>query len=67
MNTRNWRKSSHSSGGTSGECVEVAHLAVDCTGVRDSMDPEGGILRLPGRQFTELIMRIKHGCFDRPA
>ncbi|GAA0908565.1 DUF397 domain-containing protein [Virgisporangium aurantiacum] len=38
----NWRKSSRSSGG--GNCVEVATASDGTIGVRDSKNPEGGVL-----------------------
>jgi hypothetical protein len=53
-----WRKSSHSTEGTSAQCVEVAALS-DTIGVRDSKDPEGGHLTLAPERFTALVRRIK--------
>jgi hypothetical protein len=47
-----WNKSSHSS--DTSNCVEVA-LAGSVVGVRDSKDPEGGVLTVPPacwREFT---------------
>ncbi|HEU5025950.1 MAG TPA: DUF397 domain-containing protein [Spirillospora sp.] len=53
-----WRKSSHSSGGTSGECVEVADL-VNAVGVRDSRASEAGHLALSPAAFAELLASLK--------
>ncbi|WP_084529631.1 DUF397 domain-containing protein [Nocardia crassostreae] len=39
-----WFKSSYS--GASQECVEVAHLSNGMVGVRDSKNPNGGVLIL---------------------
>lgn len=58
MNPPTWRKSSRSTQGTSGECVEVAQL-VDAIGVRDSKNPEVGHLALSRARFTNLVQQIK--------
>ncbi|MFG2005916.1 DUF397 domain-containing protein [Spirillospora sp. NPDC048911] len=42
VHSANWRKSSYS-GDSGGQCVELADLG-DRVGVRDSKDPEGGVL-----------------------
>jgi hypothetical protein len=50
-----WCKSSHSS--DTSNCVEVA-LAGVVIGVRDSKDPEGGVLAVPPgcwREFTDTL------------
>ncbi|MEU8346787.1 DUF397 domain-containing protein [Spirillospora sp. NPDC048832] len=44
-----WRKSSHSTEGTSAQCVEVARLA-GAIGVRDSKCPDHGHLTLTMEQ-----------------
>lgn len=52
-----WRKSSHSTDGTSGNCVEVARTA-SAVFVRDSTDRDGGRLRVPMRcwnRFTDTV------------
>lgn len=41
-----WFKSSHSGGGN--DCVEVAFLAGDMVGVRDSKNPAGSVLTFTG-------------------
>ncbi|WP_433242191.1 DUF397 domain-containing protein [Actinomadura nitritigenes] len=57
---RVWRKSSHSSGGTSGECVELRGLG-SAVGVRDSKAPEAGHLALAPKAFAALVARLKQG------
>ncbi|WP_084219868.1 DUF397 domain-containing protein [Spirillospora albida] len=57
LSTATWRKSSHS-GGTGGECVEVAS-SPRCVGVRDSKDPEGGHLALSREAFRVLVADLK--------
>ncbi|RPF34250.1 DUF397 domain-containing protein [Streptomyces sp. TLI_185] len=44
-------KSSYSSG--SGECVEVARNIPTTVAIRDSKDPDGPILRLPPKAWTD--------------
>lgn len=53
-----WRKSSRSTQGTSGECVEVARLS-QSIGVRDSKRPDDVHLSLTAEQFAALVQRIK--------
>ncbi|TDC80147.1 DUF397 domain-containing protein [Actinomadura sp. 7K507] len=53
-----WRKSSHSSDGTTSQCVEVAQLP-GTIGVRDSKRPGDGHLSLTAEQFAALIQRVK--------
>jgi len=60
MNLAIWRESSYSSGGTSGECVEVARLGA-VIGVRDSKAPGAGHLTLSGNTFAEFVARVKGG------
>nr|QEO74079.1 hypothetical protein [uncultured bacterium] len=48
-----WRKSSFSDGPQS-DCVEVA-LTVSGVAVRDSKDPDGGVLRLPVPALRRLV------------
>jgi hypothetical protein len=54
-----WRKSSHSSDGTSSQCVEVAKIE-HTIGVRDSKRPEDGHLALTTAQFANRVQHIKH-------
>lgn len=58
MTTPMWRKSSHSSDGTTSQCVEVAQLT-NVIGVRDSKRPGDGHLKLTVEQFALLVQRIK--------
>lgn len=48
-----WRKSSFSM--SNGDCVEVAHLADGCVGVRDSKATEGMILRFAPEAWTAFL------------
>lgn len=41
-----WRKSSFSQGGENSDCVEVG-FASDLTAMRDSKNPDGGMLTVP--------------------
>ena len=59
---RVWRKSSFSV--AAGECVEVAVLGDDCVGVRDSKDPEGGVLRFSRGELAAFLAGVKAGEFD---
>ncbi|NVI90106.1 DUF397 domain-containing protein [Actinomadura sp. BRA 177] len=61
----NWRKSSYSGGSTDEMCVELGEIAGG-VGIRDSRDPDGGRLVVPGDQFGRLLHRIKAGALDRP-
>lgn len=62
LTSPHWRKSSHS-GDTGGECVEVAALA-PAIGIRDSKNPHGPVLLLPGTHWKTLTRRIKDGQYD---
>ncbi|MWK37219.1 DUF397 domain-containing protein [Actinomadura sp. J1-007] len=61
MTSPTWRKSSRSTGGTSGECVELADLSTGLVGIRDSKAPGAGHLVLAPETFAELLARIKQG------
>jgi hypothetical protein len=56
-----WRKSMRSNG--SGNCVEVAQVA-GIIAVRDSKNPDGGILRIRQDQWKEFVGGAKAGLFD---
>ncbi|TDC68238.1 DUF397 domain-containing protein [Actinomadura sp. GC306] len=58
MNAPTWRKSSRSTQGTSGECVEVARLTRNI-GIRDSKQLGDAHLSLTAEQFAALVQRIK--------
>ncbi|SPT50369.1 DUF397 domain-containing protein [Actinomadura madurae] len=56
-----WRKSSRSTSGTTGDCVEVAALR-EGVGVRDSKAPGAGHLLLSRRGFADLMARFKQNA-----
>lgn len=58
-----WRKSSHSTDGTTGDCVEIAGLDA-AIGVRDSKNPHGPKLTLSPTAWRTLTDRIKNGGLD---
>ncbi|POM26749.1 hypothetical protein BTM25_11550 [Actinomadura rubteroloni] len=58
-----WRKSSRS-GTQRGDCVEVADLAAQTIGVRDSKNPALGHLTLTPENFGGLLADIKRGTLD---
>jgi hypothetical protein len=55
-----WRKASYSSS-TGGNCVEVAANLPGVVAVRDSKDPEGGVLVLGPVAFEALAEGIRSG------
>jgi hypothetical protein len=63
MSSPKWRKSSRSTGGTSGECVELARLGAG-VGIRDSKAPEAGHLTVTPKTVASLVGRIKTGELD---
>lgn len=56
-----WRKSSYS-GPNGGDCVEIA-CATDTTGVRDSKNPDGPVLRFDTTAWTRFLVRGAGGEF----
>lgn len=48
-----WRKASRS-GGTGGNCVEIAPLPNRGIAVRDSKNPDGTVLQLSANQWEDL-------------
>ncbi|MFF0526495.1 DUF397 domain-containing protein [Actinomadura nitritigenes] len=58
MTPPTWRKSSRSTQGTSGECVEVARLG-KAIGVRDSKRPQASHLILTTAEFAAVLNRLK--------
>jgi hypothetical protein len=52
-----WRKSSYS-GGTGGNCVEIAALPDGGYAVRDSKNPDGMVMRLTAGQWQELVSSL---------
>lgn len=59
-----WRKSSYSSGGQNGSCVEVAGVCPAAIAVRDSKDPAGPVLAFTPREWKTFTANIKTGGFD---
>lgn len=60
---QNWRKSSRSM--TNGNCVEVAGLAREFVGVRDSMNPAGAVLGFSQGEWDAFVGGVRNGEFDR--
>ncbi|MEU6270470.1 DUF397 domain-containing protein [Saccharopolyspora shandongensis] len=56
MNERQWRKSSHS--GSVHNCVEVA-LSSDAAAVRDSKNPDGGILAFNAQTWHSFLSAVR--------
>lgn len=63
--TAEWVKSSRSSGGGSGDCVEVARNLPGVVGVRDSKDPTGPALAVTPTGWVAFLGAVKNGGFDR--
>jgi len=57
-----WRKSSRS-GAQGGQCVEVA-ATDDRWYVRDSKDPDGGMLRVGTAAWRAFLADIQHGVHN---
>lgn len=57
-----WRKSSFSL--ANGECIEMRALSDGTIGVRDSKDPEGGILRFSRGEIDAFLRGAQVGEFD---
>ena len=60
---QNWRKSSRSM--TNGNCVEVAGLASEFIGVRDSVNPRGTVLGFTHGGWDAFVGGVRNGEFDR--
>jgi Domain of unknown function (DUF397) len=58
-----WTKSSRSA--SNGCCVEIATMAGDVA-MRDSKNPDGGILRFQQTAWSHFLARVKAGEFDFP-
>jgi hypothetical protein len=62
VNAANWRKSTHSNGGTN--CVELAALPDGDIGMRNSRHPEGAVLAWPRQAIAEMLAAMKANEFD---
>ncbi len=58
-----WRKSTYS-GGSGGDCVEVADGVPGVMPVRDSKDPEGPALVFGADAWTAFVADVKAGRFS---
>jgi Domain of unknown function (DUF397) len=58
-----WRKSSRS-GPWTDNCVEVAFIDADTIGVRDSKDPNAGVLVFNRGEWDAFVGGAKDGEFD---
>jgi hypothetical protein len=58
-----WRKSTRS-GGTGGNCIEVARNLPGAVAIRDSKDPHGPKLIITPSTWQELTAAIQTGHFD---
>ncbi|MFB4302267.1 DUF397 domain-containing protein [Actinomadura sp. NTSP31] len=58
MTSPTWRKSSHSTEGTSAQCVEVARLD-GAIGIRDGKLPHHAHLVLATAEFAAVLSRLK--------
>jgi hypothetical protein len=63
MEQLNWKKSTFS-GPNTDACVEVAVQDEDSILVRDSKNPEGGVLTFNGREWDAFVKGTKAGQFD---
>jgi hypothetical protein len=59
-----WIKSSLSF--SNSNCVEVASLAGDGIGVRDSKDPKGPVLQFTSGEWRAFLGGVRNGEFDQP-
>jgi hypothetical protein len=50
---------------TNGNCVEVAGLASEIIGVRDSMNPVGPVLAFGPGEWCAFVGGVREGEFDR--
>jgi len=57
-----WHKSTRS--GASGDCVEVADNLPNVVAVRDTKDPDGGMLVFAQSEWAAFIGGVKAGEFD---
>ncbi|GAA0968878.1 hypothetical protein GCM10009555_015030 [Acrocarpospora macrocephala] len=63
LSVAEWRKSKRS-GGSGGQCVEVATNLPDVIAVRDSKDPSGPALIFTPDEWRAFLRGVKDGEFD---
>ena len=63
MNESQWRKSTRS-GGSGGNCVEVAYPGDGTIRVRDSKNPDGPVLTFTPAEWDAFLDGAKDGEFD---
>lgn len=63
MDHPKWRKSSYSSP-QGGNCVEVADLDSGGRAVRDSKNPNGGVLTFTATEWSAFTAGVRDGEFD---
>jgi hypothetical protein len=63
LSQAHWFKSSRSRDANA--CVEIAHLAEDCVGVRDSKGPIGPALVFTADEWDIFNTSVRNGGFDR--
>jgi hypothetical protein len=61
-----WRKSSHSSGGSTADCIEVAALGRGTIAARDSKNPDGPVLGFSLHEWSSFVSSIKTGDLGNP-
>ncbi len=61
-NAAAWLKSSYS-GGSGGNCIEIATGIPDAVPVRDSKDPVGPVLVFSTAAFASFVAAVKTGWF----
>lgn len=60
-----WHKSSRSTGGGNGDCVECALNLPGIVAVRDSKDPDGAALVFSSGSWVAFALAVRAGEFDR--
>ncbi|MGW0431265.1 DUF397 domain-containing protein [Micromonospora sp. NPDC003197] len=64
LNGARWRKAARS-GGSGGDCVEVADNLVGVVGIRDSKDAAGPVLAVEPSAWTAFVCSVKSGRLTR--
>ncbi|HZE37598.1 MAG TPA: DUF397 domain-containing protein [Stackebrandtia sp.] len=58
-----WRKSSYTA--ENGTCVESGVIGAHHVAVRDSKDPDGGVLTMTSAEWRDYLASVASGAFDR--